>query len=111
MKLEPKGEGTTALDGSSKPRDFAWTSRNSDNTLQNWSPSVENFVVVIFGKDFRVVVECATEREVQMSKTDLVSFFGPGSAYQHKMKDIQPKKGQWYLALAALTFDKNREAS
>ena len=70
---------------------------------------MENFVIGVFGDDFRSLIEFAAENETDIFKRDIDDFFGATADEIDRIEEVQHKNGQWYLALTALTDDESQD--
>ena len=64
---------------------------------------MENFLTGVLGVEFRVVTEVAGETESELKKNDIMEMFGQSAFELDRVEDVRYKKGQWYMALMALT--------
>ena len=68
-----------------------------------WSRLKENLLTDVLDEAFRVVTEFAGETESELKKNDIVEMFGQSAYELDRVEDVRYKKGQWYIALMALT--------
>ena len=74
-KIDGNGKGRTPLmdvRGLGKPETF----HNTHEGWQKWSRTMENFVIGVFGDEFRSVIEIAAESDNEIAVTDLETSFG-----------------------------------
>ena len=91
--------------GLGKPVQF----NNNQEGWAKWSRSLENFVVGIFGDEFRVLIEHVAESETEMKRSEIEDLFGDGADELDRIEEVHYKNSQWYLALAALTEEESQD--
>ena len=91
--------------GLGKPGSFS----NEENKYVKWARSVENYIIGVYGEEFRQVLEWALgcDQEVTAEMRDLA--FGEGADDADRIPDLDRKVQQVYQALMALTEDESQD--
>ena len=98
---------TTLVDakGLGKPLVF----QNDQEKFTAWSRKTENYIVGIFGEEFRAVLEWAVGCEAEIHEVDWHAALGDEADEIDKIEDLNHKTHQVYQALMALTEDESQD--
>ena len=101
---KPK-ESLMDVRGLGKPSVF----NNKADGWAKWSRSLENYVIGVFGDDFRQLLEHAAESDSVVEKKEIDETFGELADDVDQIEEVHRKCGQLYLALVALTEDDSQD--
>ena len=86
-----------------------YTFNNKQDQFLTWVRRTENYIVGVFGEEFRPVLEWAMGCETEISEDDLDLAFGAGADDCDRVDDLHRKVNQVYQALHALTEDESQD--
>ena len=81
---------------------------DKEDKFAAWMRKTENYIVGVFGEEFRQVLIWAAESDSVLEKKDWVEAFGPGSP-DAVIAEIEEKVNQVYTVLISLTEDETNE--
>ena len=106
-QLRRKSASATLVDnnGLGKPSLFTHEQVN----FSKWARSMGNYVVGVFGEEFRPVLEWAIGCEGEISRVDLSRACGEEGDDLDQKEDLDHKNNHLYLALMALTNEETQD--
>ena len=91
--------------GIGKPEVF----RNNEGKFSGWARKVENFIVSIFGEEFRAVLEWSLTQDKEVTRADWDSVFGHSADDLDRVDNLEHKISQVYQALMSLTEEEGQD--
>ena len=93
------------IKGIGKPEIF----KNEQSKFTGWVRKIENFIVSIFGEEFREVLEWALGHEQAITKSDWDNVYGAGGDEIDRVENLEHKISQVYQALMSLTEEETQD--
>jgi len=105
--VKKQGGTTTLVDakGLGRPQTFS----NDQEKYLKWNRGVENYIVGIFGEEFRGVLEWALGCDAEIKEEDWQQAYGEGADDLDTIENLEHKVNQVYQALHALTEDESQD--
>ena len=91
--------------GLGKPQLF----NNDENKYVKWSRSVENYVIGVYGEEFRPVMDWALGCDTEVTQAMRTRAYGAEADDVDRIMDLEKKVHQVYQTLMALTEDESQD--